>query len=153
MPQIETRPWSIGHDPLVTPLFLNLTRAHKVVHDHARVIWGRHDLTPAEFDVLFTLRNVDAPYELTPGQIQERVLITSGGLTKVIHLLEEKGFVERSVDQGDNRVKPVRLTASGGGCIAAVMRDLADKMGEWIRSILSKDEIQAASQALHKIAQ
>ena len=145
--------WSVQHDPLVVPLFLNLERARKMAHDQARKVWDRHGLTPSEFDVLAVLRNVEAPHELTPGQIQDRVLLTSGGLTKVIHLLEEKGFVERFVARDDNRVKPVRLTPAGNRCISRVMRDLAEMTREWMSSILQEDEIVIATHVLQKIAE
>lgn len=144
--------WAVGHDPLIVPLFLNLERARKVAHAHARSVWDQHGLTPAEFDVLATLRNTETPYELTPGQIQDRLLITSGGLTKVIHLLENKGYVERSVSRDDNRVKPVRLTVAGNRCIARTMKDLVAMTQDWMHSILSQDEIREAAQVLGKIA-
>lgn len=145
--------WAVRHDPLIVPLFLNLERARKVTHARARVIWGQHGLTPAEFDVLATLRNAEVPHQLTPGEIQDRVLITSGGLTKVIHLLEEKCYVERFVASDDNRVKPVRLTTAGNRCISRVMRDLTQMTQEWMRSILQEDEIAIATHVLQKIAE
>ena len=143
--------WAISHDPLVVPMFLNLERAHKVVHAKAKEVWDQHGLTPAEFDVLATLRCAEASHELTPGQLQERVLITSGGLTKVIHLLEEKGYVERSVAKQDNRVKPVRLTAKGNRFVGKVMRELVDMTRAWMRSALADTEIQQATQALFRV--
>lgn len=147
------RAWSVGHDPLIVPLFLNLERARKVAHARARAVWDQHGLTPAEFDVLATLRNAEAPHELTPGQIQDRVLLTSGGLTKVIHLLEEKRFVERSVARDDNRVKPVRLTSDGNRCIARAMQDLVEMTQTWMNSTLQHPEIAAAAETLRKIAE
>lgn len=145
--------WAISHDPLVVPMFLNLESAHKVAHAKAHQVWDRHGMTPAEFDVLATLRNAENKHELTPGEIQARVLITSGGLTKVIHLLEEKAYVVRLVDKEDSRIKPVRLTSAGNRFITKVMRDLADATGSWMRSILQADEIQQVTQALRKIAE
>lgn len=146
------RAWSVGHDPLIVPLFLNLERARKMAHARARAVWDQHGLTPAEFDVLATLRNAPSPYELTPGQIQDRVLLTSGGLTKVIHLLEEKRYVERSVAREDNRVKPVRLTTAGNRCIGRAMRDLVEMTQSWMHSTLQTTEIAAATETLRKIA-
>lgn len=145
--------WAVAQDPLVVPLFLNLERARKVAHAKARTVWDQHGLTPAEFDVLATLRNAESPYELTPGQIQDRVLITSGGLTKVIHLLEEKQYVERSVARNDNRVKPVRLTTAGNRCVTKAMKDIVIMTREWISSILNDDEIRMATEVLSKVAE
>lgn len=153
MPKKHEFDWAVSHDPLVVPFFLNLERARKVSHARARIVWDRHDLTPAEFDVLVTLRNTEAPHELTPGQIQDRVLITSGGLTKVIHLLKEKHFVERSVAEDDNRVKPVRITATGMHRIGLAMRDLADMTRDWLKSIIGEDDILAVTKVLRKVAE
>lgn len=149
----DLRAWSVGHDPLIVPLFLNLERARKVAHARARAVWDQHGLTPAEFDVLATLRNAEPPHELTPGQIQDRVLLTSGGLTKVIHLLEEKKFVERSVARDDNRVKPVRLTSAGNRCIVFAMRDLVKMTQTWMNSTLQQTEIASAAETLRKMAE
>lgn len=149
---LNMREWSVGHDPVLVPLFLNLERARKMAHTRACVIWNQHGLTPAEFDVLATLRNAKTPHELTPGQIQDRVLLTSGGLTKVIHLLEEKGYVERLVSREDNRIKPVRLTSAGNRCIGRTMRDLVRMTQEWLKPFLVQDEIQAANDVLRKMA-
>lgn len=145
--------WAIGHDPLVVPMFLSLEIAHKVANIKAREIWSQHDLTPAEFDVLVTLRNSPTPHELTPGEIQDRVLITSGGLTKVIVVLEQKRLIKRSVNKNDSRVKPVRLTAAGNRFISKAMRHLADMSGVFIRSILSDSEIKQVTHALNKIVE
>lgn len=153
MPHKKIHQWSVTHDPLIVPLFLNLERARKVAHVRAVVVWDRHGLTPAEFDVLVTLRNAEAPHQLTPGEIQDRVLLTSGGLTKVIHLLEEKHYVKRFVARDDNRVKPVRLTPAGNRCISRVMRDLTQMTREWMSSILQEDEIVIATHVLQKIAE
>ena len=131
MPKELDFDWAVSHDPLVVPLFLNLERARKVAHTKARAVWDRHGLTPAEFDVLATLRDADDHHELTPGQIQDRVLLTSGGLTKVIHF----------------------LTQAGSQYIAKVMRDLAQITGLWMRATLKDKEIVQVTQTLRKIAE
>ena len=151
MTQNFSRDWSIAHDPLIVPLMLSLELARKVGFARARQVWDQHGLTPSEFDVLATLRNDMSPHELTPGQIQDRVLLTSGGLTKVIHLLEAKKYVERSVARNDNRVKPVRLTAAGNRCVSRAMQDLVSMMQSWVKSILTEDEIKVMAQMLRKI--
>jgi len=145
--------WAISHDPLVVPLILNLERTRKVLHAREREIWNKHGITPSEFDVLATLRCSENSCDLTPGQIQERVLITSGGLTKVIQLLEKKQYVKRSVAKEDNRIKPVQLTPAGRQFVAKVMRDLADMTGAWLRSMLKEGEIIQVAQVLGKVCE
>ena len=101
--------WDSSLDPAVSPLFLNLQWAHARSLDLMKPLLVRHVLSAAEFDVLATLRNADAPHELTPTQVQDRVVITSGGLTKIMLQLESRDLVRRLQLDDDQRVKPVRL--------------------------------------------
>ena len=144
--------WSISYDPVVVPLMLDLARTRKNNHQRVKEICGRHLLTPAEFDVLATLRNCASPYELIPSEIQNRALITSGGLTKVLHQLEVRELISRTQAGGDQRVKPVKLTKLGGRLIAKAMKELAENSGLWIKQSLSIEEIAQLSRIMKKLA-
>ena len=144
--------WSIGFDPVVVPLMLDLARTRKNNHLRVKEICARHLLTPAEFDVLATLRNCVPPFELIPSEIQNRALITSGGLTKVLHQLEVRGLISRIQAGGDQRVKPVKLTKLGSKLISKAMKELAENSGTWIRQTLSNDEIIEVSKIMKKLA-
>ena len=76
-------------------------------------VHGEYGLTEGEFDVLATLRRAGAPYALTPGEIADWTMVTSGAVTKRVDRLERAGLVsrERAVDDGRGRV--VSLTAEG----------------------------------------
>lgn len=152
----ESKPqfdWAVDHDPVMVPLILTMERTRKILQAKEREVWGRHALAPSEFEVLVILRCAPTPHELTPSQIQDQVIITSGGLTKVIQLLEEKGFVERSISKEDSRIKPVRLTSSGQRFVAKVMRELTTVMGNWLREILTETEANQVSRTLEKIVE
>ena len=51
--------------------------------------------------------------ELTPKQLQDLILISSGGLTNRIDQLEKKGLIERSPNPNDRRSLLVKLTSTG----------------------------------------
>lgn len=144
--------WSESHDPEVMRLMLSLHRAQERVFSLARSVWSRHGLTPAEFDVLATLRNAPAPHELTPSQLRASVLITSGGLTKVMRQLEAKNLVSRPKQQADLRVKPMKLTAPGKRLVEKAMAVLAANSGTWVRDRLTKSEIGALTALLLKMS-
>jgi DNA-binding MarR family transcriptional regulator len=132
------------------PLLLKLHLAEESAFGLARAIWARHGLTPAEFDVLVTLRNAPPPHELTPSDLQAALVITSGGLTKVMGQLEARGLVQRPRQEGDQRVKPVRLTVAGQTLVEQAMLELAAESGTWLRAILNPEEIAALSGLLGK---
>ncbi|MGJ3232828.1 MAG: MarR family winged helix-turn-helix transcriptional regulator [Oceanicaulis sp.] len=72
-----------------------------------------------DFDVLGTLRTAGPPHELTPADLMEQVMITSGAMTACLNRLERERLVVRRVDETDRRVRRIRLTETG--------RALADK--------------------------
>lgn len=67
-------------------------------------------LTPAQFDVIATLGNTNG---FNFKELGEKTLITKGTLTGVIDRLEEKGLVQRQMDQQDRRMFKVVLTKEG----------------------------------------
>ncbi|MDO9008935.1 MAG: MarR family transcriptional regulator [Thiobacillus sp.] len=102
--------------------------------------------------MLATLRNAPAPHELTPTQLQDSLLITSGGLTKVMLQLETRNLVIRSRHQTDQRVKPIKLTPAGKRLVEKAMRELAATSSAWVRSILEANEISLLTGMLRKLA-
>lgn len=83
---------------------------------------AQHGLTLTEFDVLATLRRRPPPHEATPGDLQRAVLISSGGLTKVLDHLEDKALVARTTHPLDGRSRMVGATRQG---LRAVERAMA----------------------------
>ena len=76
-------------------------------------VFATHDLQPGWFDVLATLRRAGEPYELTPTQLLESAMLSSGGMTKRLDRLVEAGLIERRPDPRDRRGVRVRLTRRG----------------------------------------
>ena len=66
-----------------------------------------------DFDVLGTLRRIGAPYKLSPTQLCEAVLITSGAMTAALDRLERAGLIRRLPDPLDRRVKIAALIEKG----------------------------------------
>jgi DNA-binding MarR family transcriptional regulator len=90
-----------------------LSRLAALVQERLDVVFAQHGLQSWEFDVLATLRRSGPPYELTPGELDRTMMISSGTTTHRISKLEQRGFVTRSKDHDDRRVVRVRLTDTG----------------------------------------
>ena len=131
---------------------MSLHRARAVWYDKASRVMARHGLTPAEFDVLSTLERASRKdYTLTPKELQASVLITSGGLTKVLRQLEDRGLVERPVGEGDRRVKPVRVNAEAIRLIRAAREEVFTVVGTWLRDALEREQIADATAILQRL--
>jgi DNA-binding MarR family transcriptional regulator len=87
--------------------------AHVIARDRLNPLFARFGLQPGEFDVLATLRRSGAPFVLTPTQLYEATMVSSGGMTNRLDRLERAGLIERRPDPGDRRGVLVALTGAG----------------------------------------
>lgn len=84
-----------------------------IIRDHLIPFFAEHGLQNGEFDVLATLRRSGTPYELTPTQLYEAAMLSSGGMTARIDRLERDGLVGRRSHPTDRRGTLVALTSKG----------------------------------------
>src|SRR5438552_3102884 len=98
-------------------LWVVLARAYAAVARHAEEDITRDGLTPAEFGLLEALLHKG---RLRTGELQESVLVTSGGTTYLVDRLEKRGLVQRFECAEDRRVRYVELTKKGAAMIRPV---------------------------------
>lgn len=103
-------------------LWIILSRAHAAVQAHAAAQVGRHELTLAEFAILEVLHH-RGPMLL--GEVQRRILVTSGGITFLVDRLSKKGLVCRRDCAHDRRARYASLTTKGKQLIARVFPEHA----------------------------
>jgi DNA-binding MarR family transcriptional regulator len=150
--RMDSHQWDSSLDPEVVPLFLALQWAQSRSLAALKEPLVKHGVSMAEFDVLATLRNAPAPHEMTPKELQDEVVITSGGLTKVMFQLESRDLVQRLQRELDLRIKPVRLTAKGKTVIEKSMAEMVATTGSWIRESLDAGQIKQLTALLGKIS-
>lgn len=91
-------------------LWVILSRAHAAIAEHASQDVARHGLTLAEFAI------IEALYHRGPmllGEVQRRILVSSGGITFLVDRLTAKGLVERRTCASDRRARYAALTPKG----------------------------------------
>ncbi len=91
-------------------------RANLTLEEFGIPIWA--------FDVLGTLRRHGKPYSMTPTELMQSAMLSSGAMTNRIDRLEKLGLVVRKPDRHDRRSLQVRLTPKGRKLVdaAAVVR-------------------------------
>jgi DNA-binding MarR family transcriptional regulator len=77
-----------------------------------------HGLSLGQFDILATLRR-RPDGRLTPTQLMQSVMLSSGGMTNRLDRLEEAGWIRREPDPEDRRGVVVGLTRKGRTLIDA----------------------------------
>ncbi|CDX34177.1 HTH-type transcriptional regulator PecS [Mesorhizobium sp. SOD10] len=84
-----------------------------IARDRLAPVFARFGLQMGEFDVLATLRRSGAPYSLTPTELYEATMVTSGAMTARLDRLEKAGLIQRAPHPSDRRGVVVQLTAKG----------------------------------------
>jgi len=90
-----------------------LLRLGRLLDDVVGERAAAYGLRRAELDVLLALCRAGEPYQLTPSQLSELLLVSSGTLTSRLDRLEHKELIERRPNPSDRRSMEVQLTERG----------------------------------------
>ena len=108
--------WAQARPELDVSPVLVIGRLHRValaLTTELVKVYNAHGLGEGDFDVLATLRRTGEPHELTPTELMDQTMVTSGAVTKRLDRLEGAGLVERRVAGGYRRSRIVVLTEKG----------------------------------------
>jgi DNA-binding MarR family transcriptional regulator len=133
MPELDTDPMAITSRVL---------RISKHMSDELTKSFRDYELTNAGFDVLATLLRMGPPHALSPNQLIEQMLITSGTMTSRIDLLERKDLVKRTTNIKDKRSVSVSLTAKGLSLIEQVIIEHAESQRKLVSYFSQKEQEQ-----------
>lgn len=90
-----------------------VTRLAKHLEQAIQEIFSEFGLTVGEFDVLATLRRSGRPYQLSPTELFNTLMVSSGTMTHRIDRLEQAELVQRIPDSSDRRGTQIKLTDKG----------------------------------------
>ncbi|MGE0738608.1 MarR family winged helix-turn-helix transcriptional regulator [Sulfurimonas sp.] len=101
-----------GELPEVFTMTFPIALIQKTIFTHAEsFLKERFDLLNSEVDVLASLYTHNKT--LSPTQLYDLTIFSSGGMTKVLKRLQERGFIYRKEDANDKRCMLVCLSPSG----------------------------------------
>jgi MarR family 2-MHQ and catechol resistance regulon transcriptional repressor len=128
-------------------LWVVLARAHATVVAREQRDLYRYKLTRAEFGVLDALF-FKGPLVL--GEIQRKILVSSGGMTYLIDRLEKRGLVQRSPSRDDRRAIYAALTTQGQAFFREVFAEHVRGLAKSV-SALTLDEQSDLTELLKKM--
>jgi MarR family transcriptional regulator, 2-MHQ and catechol-resistance regulon repressor len=121
-------------------LWVVLARAHNAIYSHVQEDVAEHGLTVAEFGVLEVLYH-KGPMLL--GEVQRRILVSSGGITYLVDRLTNKGLVERRECPDDRRARYAALTPAGEDLIREIFPGHAERLREALSGLNAQEKRQA----------
>ena len=120
-------------------LWVVLSRAYSAVAQQAVTDVARHGLSIGEFGVL------EALYHKGPmllGEVQRKVLCSSGGVTYLVDRLEDQGLVERRACPQDRRARYAALTRRGRSLIGRIFPEHARRLTQLLSALNPKEQRQ-----------
>lgn len=97
-----------------------------------------------EFGTLSALRRVGPPYELSPSQLTQHLVLSSGGLSLMLDRFERAGLVRRRPNPEDRRGVLVALTDAGLEVIDEAMTRLAGVEQHLVGGLTERERDQLA---------
>jgi len=121
-------------------LWVVLSRAHASISAHASAHAADHGLSLTEFAILEVLYHRG---RMVLGEIQRRILVSSGGITFLVDRLAEKGLVVRQECPEDRRAKYVALTREGTRMIREIFPSHARALTAAMRGLTLAEQQEA----------
>jgi DNA-binding MarR family transcriptional regulator len=128
-----------------------ISRLADLIEPELDLVFAEYGLTGGEFDVLAALRRSGPPYRLTPTSLRKALLLSSGGMTKRLARLENRGLVRREAETGDRRLRAVTLTPDGRHLVDTVLPDHIANEERLLRD-LNTNERRDLARLLEKLA-
>lgn len=96
----------------VVDVGLPLMLVNKILTEQKEKLFNsKYGLSASEFDVLMSLLCLNKP--LTPTELYENMIFSSGGMTKLLKKLESKNLIKRTPCKDDKRSMLVDITTDG----------------------------------------
>jgi MarR family transcriptional regulator, 2-MHQ and catechol-resistance regulon repressor len=123
-------------------LWVVLARSFNAVSSRLNEDIARHELTPTEFAILEVLYHKGP---LLLGEVQRKILVTSGGITYLVDRLVEKGLVKREECPEDRRARYAVLTPAGTALIRRIFPQHAVAIEQAMSGLSSAEQREAIS--------
>jgi DNA-binding MarR family transcriptional regulator len=131
-------------------LFTRITRVGLLVDAFQHRSLDPLGLLFIDYSVLRLLQLAGAPYRMSPTELSEVVLRSSGGMTQILDRLENAGLVERSADPSDRRKVVVGLTSDGLQTAERANTSYRHAR-ERLLGALTAEEIEQLDRAVHRL--
>lgn len=135
---------------------MNTSRPFFILHSllykkGENIISTQYNINQTELDVLASLYySSKENFSLTPTELYEIMLFSSGGMTKVLKKLEEKEYIRRIENSEDKRSKLVQITSLGKEITEKALKDIVTFEANYFSKLTNNEQDQLKT-LLYKI--
>jgi DNA-binding MarR family transcriptional regulator len=136
MPKLDATPMAV---------VARLSRLGRIIDREIEEVYRHYGLNHSQFSVLAALRRAGSPYCLSPTQLYNSLLVSSGAMTNRLDRLAALGYIERIPDPEDGRSMLVALTKTGKRLIERVLVPHFEKERRLMSALDADEQEQLAS--------
>ena len=122
-------------------LWVVLARSYAAVAEHSAAHAASKGLTGTEFGILEALYHKG---DMLLGDLQRKVLVSSGGITYLVDRLTGKGLVERRKCPDDRRARYAALTRKGRALLDEIFPEHAGIIERALGGLTGEEQQKAA---------
>jgi len=126
-------------------VFSRVDRLSRLLDRARRDVFRRSELETWEWDVLSALRRAGDPFQLSPKQLLQQTLVSSGTMTNRIDRLVGRRLVRREADPDDGRSVLVTLSDDGRVRVDAAITRLVDAEATLLSALPRNDRERLAA--------
>ncbi len=128
----------------------SLARTHAAVSGRVQEALTEAGLPPlAWFDVLSTVAENDGRMKM--GELAEALIITRGGLTKLVDRLVKAGLLERVFCESDRRVSYASLLPAGAELLNEMLPVVSGELQVAFAANITRDEAEQLTGTLERV--
>lgn len=141
-----------GLEPIGLPIAGRILRLARYLEDRREAQLESFGITAADFDVLATLRRKAASSAINVRELQQALMLSSGGMTKRLDRLEAGGLLERDRDPNDRRGVLIALTKAGRELIDQVLPAVTDAESALVTNAIGTARLRdQVAEGLHRL--
>jgi DNA-binding MarR family transcriptional regulator len=136
----DLRVWQPDLDVIGLPITGRVLRLAQYITIGREQCLAEFGLTVADFDVLATLRRRGGPNSVNVRDLQQAMMLSSGGVTKRLDRLEATHLIERHPDPNDRRGVLIKLSQAGLDLIDRAVVAVTDFESGVVSDAIGSDE-------------
>jgi DNA-binding MarR family transcriptional regulator len=112
-----------GFDSLEQEVFLSLWRTYDRLRALEEELFGRHDLTPQQYNALRILSS-EHPNKIQTLDLAGRLISRAPDITRLLDKLEQRGLIDRERPPDNRRIVRIGITEAG----RSLLRELREPL-------------------------
>lgn len=137
-------------DDRITSFGLLVEAHRRLQRTFDRSLRDHHGMSAVTFEALLRLGRSDG-HRLSMSDLAEQMVLTSGGVTRLIDRLAEAGYVARLQCPSDRRVQWAQLTEEGGVVLGAALRTHLEDLEDHFASEIDPEELPVVNRVMDRL--